>query len=68
MNSHTSWFAYAVLLMLGLGANSAQAFVADPLSTIHDRVIFSHSRRNVRPVVPERRSVHPGAALCLRAV
>jgi hypothetical protein len=34
MNSHTSRFACAILLTLGFGASSAQAFVASPMPTI----------------------------------
>src|SRR5256885_481126 len=34
MNSHTSQFAYAILLTLGFGASGAQAFVANPISTV----------------------------------
>src|SRR5436853_7627111 len=34
MNSHTSRLAYAILLTLGFSASGAQAFVANPISTI----------------------------------
>lgn len=34
MNSHTSRFACAILLTLGFGASGAQAFIANPISTI----------------------------------